>query len=360
MRQRFKARELWLLAPFLLIGALAFYWARIEKVEPPNAQGIYVSDFVVEPTSGKWQSDGFSHQVTVKLSYKGTRPEWWGNPVSLQTTIGPFATNYRAAREGKHDPAHTLAFGSTLTYQREGKSVAWAPEGRVYSFSGGFVDEHYVFVHQVSLAQAPPDLGAVGFRGLYVIGEQDPLVVTRPLRKAGETIALPKIEGAGIKLLSVDATGFFEMEGVGAGGKKQITDVCYLRFTVRDFDAPPASEELPQWGWSNPKLADETGKPLETYTGKGLSLGWTGDAQDQKSLDGRRTGVLRVEVEQDYELEGRVICQGKISIGQSKPVEFKVTLPPRQSKPQVAGSFAKFDIPLWRGGRAVAMEPPAK
>lgn len=354
MRQRFKARELWLIAPFLLIILGAIYWMRLEKVEPPNAQGIYVSDFKAEPSPGFWQAEGFSHQVTVKLFYKGSRPKWWGNPTKYKNPVDAFDTKDFFVGPGKNDPAQALAFGSTLTYKRDGKTLAWAPPKQQITLNGRFVDDHYVFVHQVSLAQAPQKLGEIGFRGLYVIGEQEPFVVTRTLRDAGEIVPTPAATGTGIKLLRVDATPFYQMDETTAAGKVQTNDVCYIRFTVRDFDAPPASEKLPSLMFSDIELGNESVKKLETNTGNGIDWGMSEDGRNQKSLNGQRQGVLFVEVAPKFKTSGRIKIRGKISIGQRKPVAFEVTLPPRQSKPQIAGSFDKFEIPLWRGGRAVA------
>ena len=353
MRQRFRARELWLFAPFLLIIAGALYWARIEKVEPPNAQGIYVSEFKVEPSPGFWQAEGFSHQVTVKLFYKGSRPKWWGNPTKYQNPIGAFDSKDFFVGAGKNDPAHALAFGSTLTYQRAGKTRAWAPPNGTTTLSMRFVDDHYVFVHQVSLAQAPQKLGEIGFRGLYVIGDQEPFVVSRTLRAAGETLPPTPATSTGIKLLKVDATPFFAINGTGRNGKKQTTANCHIRLTVRDFDAPPANEKLPGLMFSEIEVGDESVKKLETNTGNGMDWGVSEDGKSQKPLNGQRQGVLFVEVAPNFKTTGRLKLRGKISIGARKPVPFAVTLPPRSSKPQVAGSFDSFEIPLWRAGCAV-------
>ena len=65
MRQRIKARELWLFAPFLLMGALAFYWARVEQVSAPGASKMFVSEFAFDPAPGYWQEKGYSHEVKV-------------------------------------------------------------------------------------------------------------------------------------------------------------------------------------------------------------------------------------------------------------------------------------------------------
>ena len=354
MRQRFRARELWLLAPFLLIIAGAFYWARLEKVEPPNSQGIIVSDFKVEPSPGFWQNEGFSHQVTVKLSYKGSRPKWWGDATKYKNPIGAFDTKDFFVGRGKNDPAHALAFGSTLTYQRDGKTMAWAPSEQEITLDERFLDDHYVFIHQVSLVRAPQTLGEIGFRGLYVIGEQEPFVVTRTLRVAGETVPTPVATGAGIKLLRVDATPFFSMNSIGRNGKKQTNDMCYIRLTVRDFDAPPANEKLPNLMFSEIELGDESAERLATNTGNGIDWGASENGKSQKPLNGQRQGVLFVEVAPNFQTSGRLELRGKLSIGKRKPVSFGVTLPPRPSKPQVAGGFDNFAIPLWRNGRAVA------
>ena len=353
MKQRFKAREGWLFAPFLLIIAAAFYWARIEKVAPPHPQGVYVSDFKVEPSPGLWRVEGFSHQVTVTLSHGEPKPLWWGTPTKFQNPADPFQTADFFAGPGVNDPAHALAYGGTLTYQRAGKAVAWTMPHRTHPFGARFVDDHYEFVHQLSLAQAPPKLGAINFRGLYVIGEQPPLTVTRPLRAAGETVAAPKAEGTGIKLLRVDATPFYQMGGPTAGGKLRTDDTCYIRFTVRDFEAPSAGQKLPTLMISDLKFGDDSTKQLDTNTGKGFDWGWLGGPSGQKLPAGQRDIVISLAIAPTFKTTGRLTCRGNLSIDQRKPIAFEVTLPPRQSKPQVAGSFDKYEIPLWRGGRAL-------
>ena len=353
MKPQFKARELWLLAPFLFIIAGAWYWARQERIEPPNAQGITVSDFKVEPSPGFWQAKGFSHQVTVALFYKGSRPKWWGNATKYKNPVGAFDTKNFYVGPGQTDPSHALAFGSTLTYRRDGKTLAWAPPQQEITLDERFVDDHYLFVHQVSLARAPQKLGEIGFRGLYVISGQEPFVVNRTLRDAGEIVLAPTTAGAGTRLLRVDATPFFAMNGFGHSGKKQTNDTCHVRLTMRDFDAPPAGKELPALMFSEIELGDESAKKLQTNAGNGIDWGVSEDGKSQKPLDGQRQGVLFVEVAPNYKTLGRLKLRGKVSIGEREPVAFEVTLPPRPSKPQAGGSSDSFPVPLWRNGRAV-------
>ena len=360
MRQRFKARELWLFVPLLLIGALAFVWMKQEKIEPPNSQGVTVSDFKVEPSPGFWQAEGFSHQVTVTLFYKGSRPKWWNNATKYKNPVGAMVTKDFFAGRGKNDPAHALAFGSTLTYQSNGKTLAWAPPQQQITLNERFVDDHYVFVHQVSLAQAPQKLGEIGFRGLYVIGEQEPFVVTRTLRAAGETVPPTAATGTGLKLLRVDATRFYRMISAARNGKSQTKETCYIRFTVRDFDAPLASEELPTLMFSDIELGDESVKQFETNTGNGIDWGWSGDGKDQKLMNGQRNGVLFVELAPNFKTSGRIKLRGKISIGERKPLAFEVTLPPCPTNPLGADNYGDFSVPLWRNGREVVATAPAK
>ena len=350
MRQRFRARELWLFLPFLLIGALAIYWARAEKSDPPNAQGIFVSDFKIEPSPGMWRGDGYSHQVTVTLFHRGKRPDWWGNRTAIQSPVGAFQTSDFYFGSAKKDPTHAMAFGSTLFFTRDGKKVAWKPPGQSTTLNGRFFDDHYIFLHQVSLAQAPQHLGEIGFRGLYVIGEQEPFVVERTLRVAGETVPPTPATRAGIKLLDVDATGFYAMTGPNRSGAIATVDTCDMRFTVRDFEAPPANAELPQMSIYDITFTDENGKKLDPMANQGFSQFWTMDLADQTRMNGQRTGVIGVEMTRQFKRKGRLRCRGKIAIGQSPAIAFDVILPPRQSRAQNAGGLVNFPVSLWHNG----------
>ncbi len=49
-------------------------------------------------------------------------------------------------------------------------------------------DNQHVFSHEMPLAKIPASAGELTFRGLYLIGAQEPMRVTRVVRKAGETI----------------------------------------------------------------------------------------------------------------------------------------------------------------------------
>lgn len=68
MRQRFKARELLLLLPFLLIGVAAFYCQRQEKVTPPPILGFHLKNFKMGRASPNMISQGYGEKLTVTFS----------------------------------------------------------------------------------------------------------------------------------------------------------------------------------------------------------------------------------------------------------------------------------------------------
>ena len=150
MRQRFRARELWLLVPFLLIGAAAFYWGQQEKVEALKPQGMFVSDFRVEPAPGAQQEVGMSHRVTVTVSHSLPKPTWWGGPVTTFATIDALQADKPHPLSAGQTAAQYPALGNAITIVRDGKTKKLPPKYGTDFMDFRFDGTNYVSVNYVN------------------------------------------------------------------------------------------------------------------------------------------------------------------------------------------------------------------
>ena len=211
MRQQFHARELWLFAPFLLIGG---------QVGAPLAREMFVSDVEIEPAPGYYQSLGFSHRVTVKVSHPWPRPAWWDQKYPVGTLIDPLKPKQAIPPDRLFTPAQYKAKGETLTIVRDGKQreVPAKYLGRYYDFR--FDGTDYISVNYFGLSSLPAELGAVELHGLYRLGAEHQVGFEREVRKAGETISVMPNKKPGARLVRVYAGDFIKSSGTLGGFKR--------------------------------------------------------------------------------------------------------------------------------------------
>ena len=150
MRQRFRARELWLFAPILLIGAFAFYFARVESVSAPGKSQMFVSNFQFAPASGRWQEKGYSHRVKIEISHPWPRPKWWGKTMPMRAELAPLApVPVLMPRTGYFERDY-LRSGGTLALVNSDGTESLLSGKPSFPYVAAFQNDKYVFVHYVN------------------------------------------------------------------------------------------------------------------------------------------------------------------------------------------------------------------
>ena len=345
MKPKFKARELWLFAPFLLIFAGALYWARVEQVSGPNARGMYVSDFKVEAAPGYYQEKGYSHSVKVVISHPWPRPKWWGQMTPMQMGLDPLRPVPALNPIMGYGEKDYLRAGGTLTIERNDKSLSWPANKTSYPNKAGFENGSYVFVHYVDAFSAPKQEGTIGFRGLYKIGIQPAFAVKRIFRNAGETLALDLDKSPGGRLVSVSALPFYESSSYTKGKPPIVSDNCDIYFLVRGTSASEKEDGTPTVQIDDLLVRDEKGKLYRDYAPKGFNFGYGGSMPREKfQLNPDETlTFIGVSIEQATPTSGELTLSGKISLDNHWPIPFKVKLPPR-----ALSGRENVELPRWK------------
>lgn len=358
MRQRFKAREFWLFAPFLLIIAGALYWQRIEQVSKPGAHGMYVSDFKVEPAPGYWQEQGYSHQVITTISHPWPRPKWWGQQFGMQLSLFPLhPEKFQSTIKGSKRDQYVEA-GAVLTVKQNGKVAPYPKNQSSISYNVRFDGSGYVFEHRIKGSEIPTDLGAVTFRGLYRIADNGLLPIAREIRKAGETLPMKPNKNSGARLTAINATPFFVSQSSRSGGKVVKEDNCWVQFHLRDMKLPTTQTKSSAIAVYGIEIQDETGKIIRPYSTKGLTQGTMSGhftATTPLPADEKLTGI-DLDFDPQLKTKGRLILRGKVSFNWNWPINFEVTLPPRDQAQNSLSRTNAYSIPLWRDGKPVEVQ----
>ncbi len=362
MKSRFKARELWLFAPFLLIMAGAFYWQRIERITGPNGRAMYVSDVTIDAAPGRYQKFGWSHRVTVTISHPWPRPKWWGQNSNYGTFIEPlYYTKLKPAQRKALAP-NVRAQGEAITYLKAGK-----PEELDSKFGGSLNDfrfdgTNYVSVDYFDLNNVPQKWGALTLHGAYAIAGQPILAFQREIRKAGKSLAIPLNKNPGAQLVSIDASEFYASTTTRFAGKPRPRETCSLRFVVRDLVGREVQGEKSNLIVTDVEVRDETGKKFHCDKTAGLegNHGAKDDEQMQayqallKSLPSDESPLFyALDFAPTLQTKGRLTVRGQISMDDRWPIFFQVKLPPRAIKPAPRDGIAQFSVPLWRDGKLV-------
>ena len=278
MGQRFKARELWLFAPFLLIGALAFYWQRAGNVSAPNAHWTTSSTVKVEAAPGYYQEQGKLHHVMVTLSHPWPRPLWWGKRYSLVTTLDPTDVERGALRPlgqvGGLGEASAVRNG-VLFSTRDAKNVVTMPTKQgVLNATPRFDGDKCTLDYYLNLDNiaAPPQ--PLTLRGAYIFGGSSPVEVEKLIRKAGEKWNFKVDKNPGADLLSVNAASRFYQSSRQAVGKPvEYSDFTNVFFLLRPKLA--VADEAKQQNFVKVydlEIQDEKGKKYREYKPSGVFL----------------------------------------------------------------------------------------
>ena len=334
MKQRFRARELWLFAPFLLILAGAFYWARVEKVSKPGASGMFVSEFKVEAAPGYWQERGFSHRVTVTISPGYPRPAWAKtccesngpadplHPETLQSSIASLRLNRRK---------ETAWSGGVLTTMRQKIEVRQTKAGEERSTKYYLDDDdNYVFVNFVRLNSVPSKAGAVKFRGLYSLASLPPLEVERVVRKAGETMPSSDDRTTGGQIIKVVVDPFVNLNDPSrtdiAMREEAEVHIIYRRQKNDNFKSALSSSRI-----YDVEIVDEKGN-VHRYNRKGNfdfeDVGWSAAERKLKKqlVEGEEVNSLSVHLDSLFKARHKLTLRGKISVNENWPLKFETPL----------------------------------
>ena len=362
MKQRFRARELWLFAPFLLIGAAALFYWRWERVTPALERGMHVSDVTIDAAPGRYQKFGLSHRATVTISHPWPRPKWWGQHSNYSGFIT--ATGYTKLKPAQRKALapNVLSSGEAITYIKDGKARALEPKfgGNTNDFR--FDGTNYVSVDYFDLNDVPPSLGALTLHGAYAIAGQPVLAFQREIRKAGASLAIPLDKDAGAQLVSVDASRFFASTSKRLPGKPRPRQTCALRLVVRDGAGGASGGQKANLIITDVEVRDASGAKFRPDFTAGLegNQGARDDAEmrayqalDNSLKSDELQSFYSVDVAPSLQLKGRLTLRGQISMNDRWPLPFQVTLPPRPNKPAPPGGMVQFAVPLWRDGGPV-------
>lgn len=324
MKQRFKARELWLFAPFLLFGVAALLYWRWEQVTPTDKRGMYVSKIERTPATAREVSLDMSHYVTVTLSHSWPKPRWWGEKSLKQWILDPLAPEKPPIPYDASTFDTMIAGGATLT-AREG--------GKIKRFDGNFrpmpgyisIDgSNYVVKHPVSLHKVPPNLGAVEFRGIYQMTGTQVRQISRVVRAAGEKFP-PTDKDPGARVVSIAATPWKKEHVIGMNNVPEIYDSISIVLILKH------TKSVAQTAKKNKVSASINGVDDEANSNIGYTLGLSRPQDEPKiSLKPNQSStVFYLSLDERDKTRGRVIIKGKASADDRWPLSFELKLPSR-------------------------------
>jgi len=320
MKRPLKAREVaFVLLPALALGGFGWYQWRVEQVS--DGRAMFVSSVQLLPeTRGSYQATGTTHRLVGTVDHPWPRPRWWGKPYSMSAITDGLASNddLRHVCVGVR-PEECLSFGHSLTTTASGRkeykvqgTTNWAP-------SNTFEDGHYIFTHELAVANAPTNQGAITFHGLYRIAGQKPIRVTRTVRKAGEVIPFKPNNKPDGRVLSILAMPFPKRMGEPTG--EQWADVIF------SITSTPAGHRVSS-SIGHLQLRDAAGKVFNSYDTPGFSNAW-GDATNRKVNDGISKPLVALRLSNSLKTTNPLTLSGTVSIDDGWPIPFSVRLPPR-------------------------------
>ena len=330
MKQRFRARELWLFAPFLVIGALALYWARVEQVSKAGASGMYISDVKVEAPSGYWQEQGYSHQVTVKLSHPWPRPKWWkDNSRDFEMNVSaPFPSPYGRYKNGV--TASKEGWNGVLTTSKAGKTVALDYEYLYYLALDEYDGKDYVRYHLFKGNQLPPELGEITFRANYQIAKQAKTSLNLVVRKKGENITLAPDKRAGARIVKVitppaelppsaSCNPYFSYFGLILQSEGASQDE--MRSDIYDVELVDGKGHKININKQKIGLMEESASGIESI-----------DKQQSQLQTGQVLRIQKLYLSDKALWSRQLTLRAKLKMGQRWPLQIEAVLPPREPR----------------------------
>ncbi len=324
MRQRFKARELWLFAPFLLIGVAALFYRRWEQVNPPEKRGMYVSKIERTPATGRDEAMDVSHYVTVTLSHSWPKPRWWGEIDETPLSLDPM--NEKRPPTVYYTPKTNIkwAAGGIITALRPDKTVFVDAISTGYPRIVQFDGQNYKIKHPFNLRGVSPKLGKVTFRGLYQFKNGDLVRAQKVVRAAGEKFP-PVDKNPGVKLVSIEATPWKNNPMGAVSNLSKTSDLTAIKIIVEPILPLASKTKKPELNCTITDMNDET-TGVSGYTTYG-----TGFPEEPKiSLKPGQIGkVFNLSIDAQDKTKGRITVKGNVYLGDRWPIPFEIKLPPR-------------------------------
>ncbi len=322
VKRPFKAREVaFILLPVLGLGAFAWYQKRVEDV---NQRGMFVSSIELMPeTRGYYQHTGNTHKITVTIDHPWPRPSWWGrdsiNNVSVDALQSD--TQLRALRYGTKPDKSLLAGGALTTSSSKHKDFTVKGASN-WAASGGFVEGHYVFTHEIPLAKVPAKEGAVTFHALYGIAGQKPIRVTRVLRKKGQTISFKPNRDPKGRIVSIKPESFHSTTAFPGNIK---TDEITINFLLT---RTVSGSQKPKVMITDLQLHDARSQIFKSYSTPGFHNSW-GAGPDENSDVNVKESSISLNLAPTLKTTNPLVLEGVISVDDGWPILFSVRLPKR-------------------------------
>ena len=355
MRPKFRARELWLFAPFLLIGALAFFWSRREKAVPPNASGLSISRIKVEEAPGYWREKGYSHRVRVTLAHRFPRPDWWGECCKSSARNDALHPQRFPDLHGEL-ASETAVLGGALTIGAGAQTREWPAPQTPAPTNYTFADGVYQFDSYVKLSAVPRAAGAVTFHGLVNLADSSNLIFDRQVRAPGQTFTMNSDRSNGLKIERADTTPFFHViapfKGQPKSGQDKLQIGVVVRDTMFDADAPAAAEAVEFY---DIELHDASGTIYPPPPGGMNPPPAGGKSFDyfRATKDDERDLTFDLWLNRNFIGPDLLWMRGKISLDKRWPLVFDFPLPARSHAVAAVAAGDAYSIPLWRNGAPV-------
>lgn len=310
MKRPLKAREVaFILLPALGLGAFAWFQTRVEGVGGPRrSDGMYMASIEMHPAKGRFQAMGQSHEMKVTIGHSWPRPAWWDAPKN-QTGVDALASNPRQWASPGLTKEQNLSYGAVLTSTvlQNGRPVLktlWR-DNQVGLPTPQ--NNQYVFPHEMPLDKIPASAGEVTFRGLYLIGAQEPIRVTRVVRKAGQILPPNRDRNPHARVVSIEPRDFSQ-----------------VRFVI---SRTSSSSEKPRVQLDDLELHDGRGQVLKPHFTPGFTYGSSAmpDGPDINVTE----PVISLFLKPALKTTDPLTLSGKICVDDGWPMPFSVRLPPR-------------------------------
>lgn len=325
MKRPLRNREVALiLLPVLGLGTFACYQQRAEQLGSSHrSDGLFVSSIEISPAKGRFQAMGLSHEIKVTVGHSWPHLGGWGS-WALTTPVDPLVdVRQQAAIFGRFKPQDVVAYGGVLTTTsvQNGKPVvkSWCSDKIIKT---PLHDGNLIFSHQLALDKIPNSVGEVTFRGLYLIKGQEPLRITRVVRKKGEVSRQPLARNPHGRIASIKA-GVFQQ--VTTSPSNTIHDSSRIDFVISHDSA---GKEDPPVLIQNFELHDGLGKIFIPYHTPGCEL-LQGDSSNQGSNPNIYNPTFFLHLVPTLKTTNPLVLHGTISIDDAWPIPFSVRLPNR-------------------------------
>ena len=334
MKQRFRAREMWLIVPFLLIIAAALYWGRVEQVSKPGASEMFVSSCEFGSAPGYWQDQGYSHEVKIKVSHPWPRPKWWGEQVNGSYNL--FPVNFKKPNFLPIGPVNDRwsQGGGALIVNRNGKQWPWRSRGFDISFDRGFDGTNYTFRHLIKKSAAFEEPGEITFRGLYRIELGQPFSVTHLVRKQGEILPPPIPHAANVQIRRVKLGSFLSSTGPNQSNVIVREDVAQVHVVFRRIPSQPKIADKMLTRIYDVEIVDEEGKVYRSsqrgeFRFQELQFSATENRLRKQLAPDEDVASINAFLDPYFRPKHKLKLRGKISVDEGWPLRFETALTPK-------------------------------